>query len=435
MIFFSLLGCIIIFYRYRTPVNILVDPFTVLFVALLYYGFLIPICMVLFNDYLLPFQSYGLIVSDHDVNMVAILLLCGYAAFVAGYRLVIPRNWIDDLVHASGGIGKGQAKIAQKFLGVVSTGFFVVLILFFWDTLISVLSGYESKIEIRYDDSAYSLIYKLWSMVFLAYAVTKVFYGRTYVAFSIIITILLLILSLITFSKDPMVYCAIFLLSVGARAFNLNQAPVFLAAIGAAALVLMFVVPAFSAYRSTGVLMFSNPSGLPMAYLFSDASGPFSSIILAIRNQASVNMGPLYEAFALWIPRSIWPDRPLDAAEAYAQAVMLDWRPGFGLGFSPFAEANIRYGIVFAPFLFLLAGLFMAVVQLIVSKRLPIQMMLGLVFVVQSYTLFTAFRGPFSGLVTAMAQFWIPFLAIVLVFGYARNSSGWSIGPVENVPR
>lgn len=435
MIFISIICCIAIFWRFRTPVNVLLDPFTVFSVAFLYYGFLIPICMVIFGDYLLPFQSSGLVVSDFDINAVAILLFGGYAMFTFGYRAIISRRWIDDLVASSLLISRLNVKPIVRFLAMFSIALLGILVAFFSDTLLSVLSGYDGKIEARYEDSGYSLVYKLLLTIFVAYLAIRALYTKRIVAFSLGVTIGLLFLALVTFSKEPMVYAAIFLLVVGARAFPDRQTPVFLTAIGVAGLVLVFVVPAFSAYRSTGTLMFNNPAGLPMAHIFSDASGPFSSIILAIRNQAAFYMGPLYESFALWIPRSIWADRPLDGAEAYARAVMLDWRPGFGLGFSPFAEAHIRYGIVFAPFLFLLAGLFMGGVQRMVAKRLPVQMALGLIFVVQSYTLFTALRGPFSGLVTAMAQFWIPFLAILFLFGYARNSPRWSMKPVENVPQ
>ncbi len=427
MIFFSLFGCILIFLFTKSRRNVLLDPYTVFFISLLYYGFLIPICMVIFNEYLLPFQSYEIAVTGEDINRVSLLLFAGYLAFAIGYRLLVPPFYLDDLIASVGAFGGNQGATAQRFLGWFATGLFAICLIFFSRQLLAVFSGYESKIEARYDASSFVLVYNLFLTTFCGFAVTSILYKKRFVGFTITIVVALFVLSLATFSKEPMVYAAIILLAFGARTAPSRQLLTCGAAIAMAALLLIFVVPAFSIYRATGELAFTNPAEVPLTFLFSDANGPFSSIVLAVREQAQVALGPLYESFTLWVPRWIWADRPLDAAEEYARGVMMDWQPGFGLGFSPFAEAHIRYGLAFSPILMLIAGLFMAGTQRLIAMKLPTPMVPGLVLIMQGYTLFTAHRGAFSGLVTAMAQFWIPFLVIFLAVEHLRNPSSRSV--------
>jgi hypothetical protein len=422
MIFISLILCVMIFAIYRTPNNVLLDPFTVFSVSVLYYGYLIPVCMLLFSDYFLPFQGSGLIVASSELNIIAVLLFLCYAGFVFGYRLILAQGWIDCLVTERDRLSEAENKGAQKFLGRLSLGLLAFFLLFFSGTLLEVLSGYENKIEARYDASAYNLVYQFLLLTVVSYSVVRVLQDRNYKAYTILTAAILLVLSFLTFSKDPMVYCAIFLLAAGARFFKANQGVILIVAVGFAILTLVFLVPMFSIYRATGALTFSDPSGVPLAFLFSDASGPFSSIVLAIRDQGLSGVAPLYESFALWIPRFVWAERPLDAAEAYAQAVMFDWRPGFGLGYSPFAEAESRFGLAFAPLLFFISGLFIAGTQRFLRRVIPAGILIGVMFVVQSYALFVSLRGPFSGQVTSMAQFWIPFLALLWFVGSTRKS-------------
>jgi hypothetical protein len=379
--------------------------------------------MVVFNDYLLPFQSYGLAVTDDDINRVSILLFLGYLAFAIGFRLVASREYTDQTIQSAGGLGGGVDISSQRFLGILAACLFAFCIVFFSTQLLAIFSGYEGKIEARYESSAFSLFYNLFLISFVAYGTTNILFRQNYAHFAMAMLLALVGLSLLTFSKEPMVYAALILLSVGSRIAPSKQSFTLLVSIGVAGLLLIFAVPTFSVYRSTGALTFQDPSEVPLAYLFSDASGPFSSIILAVRDQANLNLGPLLESFLLWIPRSIWAGRPLDAAEEYARGVMTNWQPGFGLGFSPFAEAKIRFGLILSPALLFMAGLFMATIQRVAAKRIPVGMVPGLILVIQGYTLFTAHRGAFSGLITAMAQFWVPFLAIFVMVKYAQKPS------------
>lgn len=432
MIFISLILCTSIFYLYRSRENILLDPFTLFFVGTLYYGFLIPVCMVVFNDYLLPFERYGLVVSDQEIDRVALLLFLGYASFSIAYRLMVPIRYVDNILHDLEIMSAEHLYHAEKSLKWLCISLFVLGITLFSDQILDISSGYQGKIDTRYDASTFGLIFNLFMMTLCAYAVTVILFKDKYVSFALAIVTILFMLSLLLFSKEPMLYAAIVMFGIAARSAPRNQLMTFAAALCVASLLLLFIVPSFSAYRSTGMLTFRSPADMSLGLLFSDANGPFSSVILAVRGQTNIYLGPLYESFTLWIPRSIWTERPLDAAEEYARSVMADWQPGFGLGFSPFAEAHIRYSLWLSPILFFVAGLFMAGAQRIVSRRLPAAMVPGLILIVQGYTLFITHRGAFSGLVTAMAQFWIPFFAILLLSRYVLNPTS---EPREQVAR
>lgn len=417
MIFLSLVGCFLIFWFNKPKLNVLLDPLTLFFVGLLYYGFFVPTTMVLFGENQLPFLNSNLYVTDRDMMMISIVLFLGFGGFVLGYRVFIPRNYVDQTYKRA-----LQYRYRWNDEGLYILIFMLVAslsacVIFFRQELVSLLSGYEGKISTLYEASTFYLIYDLSLSVATVLMVRTVLFAKNYLPYAIGAVTFLFAWAIVTFSKGPMIFGALVLFSAGARFAASRQILTFFGALIVGVGVLLLFLPAFAVYRYTGRLSFVNPDDLSLPLLFSDARGPFSVFVLAVRGTGSVELGPLWESFLLWIPRGVWMDRPLDAAEEFARAVMPGWRPGHGLGFSPFAEARIRFGVALSPLLLFLSGLSVSGLQRLAIRMVPHTLATSLLLVIQGYLLFTFHRGTFSGIFTTMVQFWIPFLTIGGLFG------------------
>lgn len=431
MIFASLIASILIFVWAKPKQNVLLDPLTLFFVGLLYYGYFIPVLMTIFKDYFIPFLSDGITVSDEDIVTTSIMLPLGFFGFVLGYRVFTSRSYVDEISAAALVANNEPHEISGRVLAITFGLLISICVFFFFNDLIMVLSGYEGKIQTRYEGSTFSLVYNLTltSAVILMAWVT--FHSRNYLRLGLLFAAGLALWALMTFSKEPFVYAGLVLFVISARAFPKSQAKTLVLALAGAVVLLLFLVPSFSIYRATGELDFVSPADLSLPFLFSDASGPFSALILSIRNEAAVQLGPLYESLILWIPRNIWANRPLDAAEDFARAVITNWQPGYGLGFSPFAEARLRFGTLLSPVLLFLSGLSLSWLQQLALRVVPPSIAPALLLVVQGYIMFTFHRGTFSGIFTAMMQFWLPFLATVVVLNVLLRPPQPALGPLN----
>lgn len=417
MIFLSLIGCFTLFWFNKPKINILLDPLTVFFIGLLYYGFFVPVSMVLYRDYQLPFLNSNLFVTDGDLMWISVILFLGFGGFVLGYRVFTPIDSVD-FTYESG----LRCQLHWGDTGsYVLIGMLVALIfvfgIFYRPELVSILSGYNGKIYTLYESSAFYAVYEFFLAVTTVAIVRAVLFAKNYIPYAIGGVAVFFAWSILTFSKGPMIFGALVLLSAGARFSGSTQVRTFFIALIAGIGVIILFIPSFAMYRYTGRLSFVNPSDLSLPLLFSDARGPFSVFVLAVRGDGGVELGPLWESFLLWIPRGVWMDRPLDAAEQFARAVMPGWRPGHGLGFSPFAEARIRFGVALSPLLLFLSGLSVSGLQRLAIRTVPLTLATPLLLVVQGYLLFTFHRGTFSGIFTVMAQFWIPFLTLAGLIG------------------
>jgi hypothetical protein len=425
MIFLALLACTLIFLFNRPKQNILLDPMTLFFIGLLYYGFFIPVTMELFGEYQLPFLNSPLNVTEKDLTIISFVLTLGYGAFVLGYRIFTPKYIVDKSYF--------MARRADFFINdgggiILATVLFASMatcIVFFRPELFGLFSGYDGKIITRYEASTFSLIYNLALIVATVLMVRIVLFGRRYIVMTAAFVSFQVLWAILTFSKEPMVFGAIVLFAAAARFAPKRQLAIFGTAVVAGIAILIFFIPAFAQYRFSGQLAFVNPANVALPYLFSDAAGPFSTLVLGVRAADRIELAALWQSFVLWIPRGIWPDRPLDSAEQFAQAVMPGWQPGYGLGFSPFAEAQIRFGVVLSPILLFLAGLSLSGLQRLAIRIVPRTLSPALLLVVQGYMLFVTHRGAFSAIFTAMAQFWIPFLVGTMLIRYGQSRAGF----------
>jgi len=115
---------------------------------------------------------------------------------------------------------------------------------------------------------------------------------------------------------------------------------------------------AYSVHRGNGQLTFQRvlaPSyGLVEG---SDAGGPFVSIQYVFGAHPKPTYGSSYlDIGILLVPKFIWPGRPLDLAERFAQEHIPNWVPGRGTGFSLLAEAYLNFGVLGVLFQYAVLG-------------------------------------------------------------------------------
>jgi hypothetical protein len=123
----------------------------------------------------------------------------------------------------------------------------------------------------------------------------------------------------------------------------------------------------------------------------------------------------------MWIPRGIWPERPIDMAEGFARDFMVGWQPGMGMGYSPVAEGFHRYGLLLGPVVLFLIGLIFALLQTSFVRVARPGLRLALYVTISGYIAFFMNRGPFSGVFTQSLQFWLPVLTVLYLILLANK--------------
>lgn len=418
--FLMVTGTFLIFREKRTAV---LDPYTVVYISLVYYTFYVPLIMVVTGDSRLPFLESFLRVSVHDRNVVSSVVALGYFAFSLGYRSVPAIVWrvrvplakrpLFEKRNVQAAMRDGRESELLLTVMVITCG--AILLCFFPSKIIQLTTSYAMKIETKYDSSVFSLLLLLFQAVLNVFFNQRILASSKFLLWLGLSQVSFIVLAFSIFSKDPLIFSGLSVMCGMYRLFPRHQLSVVVASIGGLFLVLLFLVPTFSSYRATGMVEFVNPAGSDPMLLYSDARGPYATLVLAAGREIYVAVNPLWETFVLWIPKWVWPDRPLDASEAFAVATMPGWRPGFGVGFSPFAEAVLRFGLLLSPLLLFLIGVFMAALEWLFSLAMHRGIWRAAFFTMQGYIAFSLLRTPFSGLITTMLQLWIPFLLLSTV--------------------
>ena len=184
--------------------------------------------------------------------------------------------------------------------------------------------------------------------------------------------------------------------------------------------VTVFVMPVVLAVAAIAFSNFRGGAGFDLAdrpgYLTTiEPAGPFVSIVDETLEPGSSAPDSGFGESILnglvgWVPRAVWPDRPLDLAEQFARVRIPDWRPGEGYGYSPFAEAMHQGGIAGVSAYFFLLGLAVSVLRNLLLRRHHQGSAFMVVcecfyYVVFLLLLFTFFRGPLQAFVTTLVQY------------------------------
>lgn len=411
MIFASLIGVMLLhiaLFRKRG----LIDPVSVFFLAFVYYSYFTPIVMLGFDEFAVAILDDTLWVTLSTVNTAAIVYFIGYLAYSLPYYLITE---LYSRTHYETKRYPLSFILSDKYAKVISI--FIIFVIFIISTfyrseLSASTESYEGKISGNYGASNYAFLINV-ALTFLSVLVNYVILNvRRFELVTIGAVLAFGGIALLTFSKAPFIYSA---LAVFCALYRLDRVPfgltITILMIGAV-VATVFIIPAFSIFRASGEFSIELPRDTSISLVLSEASGPFSIMNFALNGYILADAYPLWQSFVLWIPRSIWTDRPLDIAEGFARAVMVGWQPGFGLGFSPFAEGVARYGVAGSALFMALIGTTTAFIQLVLSLAVPKAMRLPTVLTIGGLVSVLVLRGSFSGLITQSLQNWIPMIVV-----------------------
>ena len=427
MIFLSLAGAFTVqwlLFRKRP----LYDPCWGIFIIYLYYAYFVPISMVLTGDYQILLVEQPIWVNEADLYLATIVNFFGFTGMMAGYWAVTRKHLPEE--------GTARLPLLEIFRHFPTIRVLVgavvacaMLIIFFYQReLLSVLAGYESKIETNYQSSAFSFLMGI-ALLFLSINANYLsLLARNGLTIAVGAGLAFILISFLVFSKQPFIFA--YLAAICYLSRNRRISPFFLT-MGLSVFVviaLVYFVPVYASYRGTGVVDLSVAGGASSAVIASDAMGPFGVMIYAFNGYVRMDGHPLWQSFVLWIPRAIWSGRPLDLPEAFAREIIVGWQPGQGLAFSPLAEGYVRLGLAGVGAFMALCGALVAGMQRLATRfvtaeaRIPVALTLGCTLAL------AMLRGTLSVVVTHGVQMIVPiavvgFVTWVLTRSSARHGS------------
>jgi len=418
MIFLSFAASALIFiYTVRGNFKIF-DPYTIFSVSYLYYYYFIPMHMTVTGDFRTYTPGLQVYVSPDAMNQMSLMLATGFLAFTLGYKLI--KSPFDNQKFL-GSVKTSSPEDNHYIRAILMAAFALLLVMFtvYRETLVLVFSGYQAKIDTIYAASAFSWVYRIVLVLGSVILNHAILYGRRPILLTTAAVLGYLVLAFASSSKDGMVFG---LLSVACGIYRVlpkRQWLAFAGLLGGATFALVYLVPMFSVYRADGVFVWSG-AGIHHDMIYSDALGPFVALVMLMSSSLYSLAHPLYQAVYLWVPRALWPDRPLDIAESFARDVMANWRPGIGMGFSPVAEGYQRFGLFLSPLHLFLTGFLFALLQYGLARFSSPRLRLAIIVTVNGYVAFVTNRGPVSSLVTQTVQIWVPIIAILMVAALTR---------------
>jgi O-antigen polysaccharide polymerase Wzy len=414
LIYASLVGVIIIHFALFRKRGLL-DPISVFFVVFLYYCYFAPITMLAFDQFGVWVLEQTIWISMETIQKAAEVYFIGYASYASAYYLMsrgenfnqyMPNNWNIYTI-----LNDRYVRVILLIVFLIS----FVMIVFFRSVISEITSSYEGKISGNYSSSTFGFLINLLFTLISFFVNYLILNSRNFLVIAIASVLFFILLATLTFSKTPFVYATLCLFCSLYRFKKLPYFATMSVLILSAILGSVYLIPAFSVFRASGEFVLAAPSADTLGRMLSEAASPFTIMHFAVHGYVSADGHPLWQSFVLWIPRVLWPERPLDIAEAFAQQVIVNWQPGFGLGFSPLAEAYVRYGTYGSSFLMLLLGGLTALLQSFFSRFLPGPMRVPAIMTVGGLVAVFVLRGAFSGLLTQGLQIWIPLVLVGLV--------------------
>lgn len=411
MIFVSLIACAVVFWIANRRGMLLADPYVIFSISFLYYQFMIPISMTLLGDYQTYTNGYSVAVTPAIMNQLSFTLFAGFAAFTIGYKIV--GSPLSDRVLRPSAEERRDARNDVRSLLLLAGAILLVMLLLYRDELVSLFSGYEAKISIGYTASTFSWLFK--EMILIGAVVLNhiIFRGSRPITTAALAILGFLVLSVASSGKDGMVLAMLSGVCCAVRVAPRRQWLGLGALLAATFIALLYLVPVYTVYRGGGGIVLDAGKLAGSDIVYSDALGPFVVLITLMYGAVSLPAPSIFLSPFMWIPRAIWPDRPVDMAESFAREFMAGWQAGFGMGYSPVAEGYQRFGLLIGPLVLFLTGLIFALLQAGFVRVSRPGLRLALSVTISGYIAFFINRGPMSGVFTQSLQFWLPIAGVL----------------------
>jgi oligosaccharide repeat unit polymerase len=384
------------------------------------YGFSFLILHSIPGAEVVSFQTVS--VDGNNSGPIFLIIIQSIFGFYLGLKLSGFLKYEKEIVRFSlNEVGKNNVHFALTLY----FQFFVTMLLILLTTpseLMSYLAGYSAAVEVRSSSSVFVYLFMLAISTCSAILGKELFQGR-YVRASIISGFLLLTF-LISGDKNILL---LFLLGCGFGfgffIYKYKFTQLLLLFLGAILIILFSRV--FSLYRGGAEIGVSIVEGVVgFNYSQIDGAGPFWVFNSVLDNYDDYSLGSTYllELKNL-IPRFIYPgDRPETLSEEFSRENMINWFPGAGFGYSPFAEAYVNFGIVGGFLGFLIFGLvwgffwkFVIRNSLKLFSALQYSHILLLYCVIGFNSLFLTFRGTSLSFIKILIQFFVPLLISAVI--------------------
>ncbi len=281
----------------------------------------------------------------------------------------------------------------------------------------ALIFDYASRVAFYYSNPAFSYIVTIASVTYSMLLFVWIQGHTLSVARALLLATPMLAFGLLSGSKWPILMVLLALSTLIWR-YRLVRRRLFipLAFVGILGLG-SFALISFSLYRggaeeSAAQFLSERGNGI---FRWSDPAGPLLSLHDSIKNAPSELLyGRSYaQALVQWVPRFIYPDRPIDLSEAYARTYIADWSEGVGVGFSLMAEALMNFGRVGIVVQYLFLGIFWNIFWGIISRMMSHRLLFAaLYYVYGGYILIVMHRGPVSGIFIQLAQIVMPIMVL-----------------------
>jgi oligosaccharide repeat unit polymerase len=343
---------------------------------------------------------------------VAMMGAMAYLSFVVGYRLTgfrpVPAGTIEGRVP--------EPMLPRVPLSVVlfAAGSTLLLVVLYRDEVLA--SGtYENSYTLVYSSAGFAALQKYAAVALALLSATLLGSQRKRPLAALLLALPALWWGVYSSNKNPMLVA---LLGVGSYLYGRRsrKARTFFVLLVAAAVGAVLWPIVFSQFRAGHAIQLAMFAERRSFLRSSDPAGPMISLLEYASQPSQHLLGESYVlAPLLWIPKVMWPGRPLDLSEAFARDHIAHWAPGLGLGYSLLAEAWNNFGW-FGPVLqYLAIGLLWGFTWKLLHSwfnRVSPAYWRAVYATFGYYLLIIMHRGPTSSIVTFLMQVFVPLVAL-----------------------
>lgn len=351
------------------------------------------------------------------ISIMAVLALIGF-----GYGLKI-----SNFTHTIKFPERHRSQVTQP-VGILVFLFLALsfVYMFFRDQIVS--SGtYEGNVETVYKNPTYTYFVDLIIIYSAILGGAIIIKKRRITVKSILYCMPGFYWGVYASTKDQIVISALALLTF----FTVVRPPKSLFKIFFGFFVVLILAPLgmlwFTLYRAGVVVSWEGLNKFLKNGIFrnSDPAGPIAVFNDIYNSLKEFKFGSTYlDTFYLWIPKFIWPGRPPDIGERYAQVTLKYWLPGQGLGFSLLIEGYLNFsylGVILQYFLIgFLWGKTWAYFKLFFMK-ISIHLWLSLYAIYGFLLLILIHRSPFSATPKQLLLTISPMIIFLLFFNQPRK--------------
>ena len=362
-----------------------------------------------FNEPHILTENY---VPPEILSKIIIMSTLSLLGFGIGYYLVGFRTKISDM-YKTGTDNKALLYLLWFFLLTM----LAVVGVFYHEKLINI-SNYSGNVEIKASSPMFNF---LTYQIVILLAILEAYFilsRKINIIQALIWSSFVIAWSIYSSDKDPLLLGLLPLFLYLNRVKQFQQIKYQMISYSLVLISIPILVIAFSEYRGFGKVTFQNVNAEKGMYKLTDARGGMRVLTTIMQDEdLEYSYGKTYlHSLVLWIPRAIWPNRPLDAPQSFARSHMKEWKPGHGLGYSPLAEAYQNFGVIGAFIQFLFFGIIWGTFwnsfrKLFANYNMYLFNSIYAVFGI--YMLIMMHRGASNTLVTTFIQTLLPFALIV----------------------